>query len=123
MANVNESIDGNKTLFGVLNTLGQNSDKNFVQRIIQPDSFPKLFDNPGGILGAPSTHSMTWGTDEQGNAFVYPTVVQEGDKLRRLNADEAWKHAVDNNERIPFQQDHEQADWFSKNYKQVWNIK
>lgn len=39
------------TLFELLNITGRNSDKQFVQRILNPDVYPKLYDNPGGMLG------------------------------------------------------------------------
>lgn len=113
---------GSRTLFGVLNKLSDHKDKNFVHRILAPEGQPKLHDNEGGILGQASTHSMAWGTDENGDAFVYPTVVQpnKDERLQRLDAKAAWKHAKLTGERIPFGQDHEEADWFSRNYKKVW---
>jgi hypothetical protein len=108
-------------ILDILSVLSSNSDKNFVKRIMKPDDYPKLYDNPGGYLGKASTHSMAWGEDEHGNAYVYPTVIQNSEgELQRLSDEEAWKHAVITNERISFGKDKEKASRFSKNYKKVW---
>jgi hypothetical protein len=106
----------------IMGILDQHADKNFVQRIMTPEDYPKLYDNPGGETGQPSTHSMAWGEDAQGNAYVYPTVVQKPDgNLHRFSSQqEAEAYAIERNEFIPFGSDKEKADWFSKNYKQVW---
>jgi hypothetical protein len=118
----------------IMGILDQHSDKNFVQRIISPADYPKLYDNPGGEAGEPSTHSMAWGEDAQGNAFVYPTVVQgPNGNLQRLGTRErpgpqndpweAQRHAQETGELIKFGQDKETAAWFAsdKGYKQIWD--
>jgi len=106
----------------ILNILQANQDKNFVKRIGMPEGYPRLYDSLNSYIEGPSTHSMTWGTDKEGNAYVYPTVVQSGqDKpLARLGPEEAWQYAHRNGELIPFGKDHKKADWFSQQYKQVW---
>jgi len=104
-------------IMGILDT---NANKNFVQRIISPENSPKLYDGPDGELGKASTHSMAWGTAD-GQAFVYPTVVaSEGGGLVRLEPEEAWAYARDNDERIAFGQDHAAASRFAKHYKKIW---
>jgi len=105
----------------LLDIMEKHQDFNFVKRIMYPEVYTKLFDNEGGLMGEPSTHSMAWGTDDKGEAFAYPTVVQtpEG-PLKRLGEKEAWQHAKDTGERISFGQDKAQADWFSKEYKTLW---
>ena len=108
------------TLFDILNTTFQNRDKNFVQRILQPEKYPFL---NNGRFQDPSTHSMAWGTNGQGEHFVYPTVIQAqpGGWLQRLNQEEAWKHASRTGEWIPFGKDAARADQYSKDYKLLWN--
>jgi hypothetical protein len=113
----------NQSLLNIYGTLFQHQNKNFVQRILNPQDYPKLYDNSNGPLNSPSTHSMTWGTDEQGNAYVYPTVVMHGNKLRRLNDKQAWQYAKATGEYIPFGKRNIDADWFSKNYKRIWKDK
>ena len=92
-----------------------NGDKNFVRRIIAPNIFPKL-QNPDG---SNSTHSMGWG-EADGRFFVYPTVVSDGKSgLRRLEDGSAFNHAIQTGEFIELGSA-EEADWFSKKYKRVW---
>ena len=108
------------SLTQIMFKLAKHQDKNFVQRILQPERHPKLYDNVGGIAGKPSTHSMSWGTDENGTAWMYPTVVQgENGQLKRLDKKGAWDHARQYGEMIPFENPIEAA-WYSKNYKRVW---
>jgi hypothetical protein len=118
-------MDNNDSLFEIMNILQQHQDKNFVQRIQMPEGYPRLYDSARSFIEGPSTHSMAWGTDDQGNAYVYPTVVQpEKDKpLVRLRDAEAWDYAKMTGELIPFGKDHAKADWFSKAYKKVWDKK
>ena len=122
-----------RDIFTVMSVLDAHADKNFVQRIMNPQDSPKLFDNPGGEMGKASTHSMAWGEDAQGNVFVYPTVVQKPDGgLQRLGTKErpgprndpweAQRHAQQTGELIKFGKDREAAAWFSSDdgYKQIW---
>ena len=109
-------------LFELMNTLMQHKDKNFVQRILKPADYPKLYDNPGGLLGQPSTHSMAADSDGKGNFYVYPTVVQnEKGELVRLPQQQAFDYALKTGQHIPFGQNKDGAIWFSKNYKNVWS--
>lgn len=94
--------------------LGNNQDKEFVKRILNPEKYPVL-KNPDG---SESTHSMAWG--QVGNRFiVFPTVFQEGKKMKRYKPDDAFKRALDSGEAIFFDTPEEAAD-FSKNYKTIW---
>jgi len=95
--------------------LYKHKDKNFVQRILKPD--PKnVLDNGDGSF---STHSMAYG-EADGKYFVYPTVVQTEQGLQRLDDRQAWEYSVKTGEAIPFDTA-EEAEWFSQNYKKVWN--
>jgi hypothetical protein len=96
--------------------LDQHKGLNFVQRILNPRIYPNK-PLPGGDV---ATHRMAWG-EADGKYFAYPTVVQGGDgKLVELPPEEAFKHAVKTGEFIEFSSGGD-ADWFSKNYKRVWD--
>lgn len=94
--------------------LEKNKDKDFVKRILAPDKYPVITNKDGSI----STHLMSWGQSDNGY-FVYPTIINTKEGLKRLSDDEAWNHAISSKEFIRFDSP-EEADWFSKNYKSVW---
>jgi len=48
----------------------RNRDKKFVQRAFNPQDYPMQY-NPDGTV---STHLMAWGTDDEGQAWMYPTI-------------------------------------------------
>ena len=95
--------------------LSKNLDKPMVKRIVDKDIYPVLENEDGTV----STHSMSWG-DAEGKYYVYPTVVQKGDKLERLDSDKAFQRAIKDRDYIEFDSPDE-ADWFSKNYKRFWD--
>ncbi len=99
--------------------LTQNASKNFAQRILEPDKHPSL-DFGGGRTG---THLMSWG-ETDGRYLVFPTIIDEGKKrgLRKYSPNEAFNSALTTGEFIEFKTP-EEADWFSKNYKQYWKRK
>lgn len=99
--------------------LQQNSQKNFVDRIINKDKYPTMDLGSGNY----ATHKMSYSTFNNG-AMVYPTIVYDPaqKKLVQLSAQEAPKRAVSSGEYINFDKP-EDADWFSKNYKQYWGMK
>jgi len=90
-------------------------DKNFVKRILEPDKYPKIETGDG----REATHKMAWA--QVGDDYVvFPTVVYDpqAKQLRDLGTD-ALDHALKTGEFIPFKSA-EDADRFSKRYKQVW---
>ena len=101
----------------IQNILALNNSKNFVQRILHKDKYPSIDLGNGSY----ETHQMTY-SDADGRFFVYPEVVYspETGQLTHLDADQAWKHAMSTGEYIEFS-DKKEADWFSKNYKKVWD--
>lgn len=105
--------------FKALDILMQNQDKNFVQRILESDKFPKLADGNGGY----ATHKMSWAStaDKDGKEqyVVYPTVIYDGKQLRELKPDEAFDYAMKNNEYVKFSNPTD-ANWFSQRYKAAW---
>jgi len=95
----------------------QNQDKNFVQRIMKPDSYPVLQDYAGP--GTWGTHLMT-ASDVGGKTITYPQIIQAPDgNLQLLDPQSALQHALKNNEYMTMQSPQE-ANWFGENYKKVW---
>jgi len=96
--------------------LGENKEKNFVQRILKPESSPSL--DLGN--GDSATHLMAYG-EANGKFFVYPTVIDAGNgELRQLSDDGAWEHSQKTGEFIEFNREKDAA-WFSENYKKWWD--
>ena len=71
--------------------------------------------------GTVSTHSMSWATDENGKAVVYPTVQSTSEGLKRFpdNFEKGEFDALDRaiERRDTIQMSPAQADWFTKYYK------
>lgn len=90
----------------------RNKDKNWVQRGLDPEAYPTLTDKNGNTV----THQLGYTTDNLGNAYVRPNVVQktEGSQLDWLNNSEANKYAreTNTNMKIP---DIELAEYYSQN--------
>ena len=97
--------------------LDKNQDKSFVQRILKPDIFPRLDLGNGKY----ATHKMSWG-ETNGKYVVFPTVLFGNGNLKEYTPDEAFGHAMNSGNYIEFDNP-EEADWFSKNYKKVWEKK
>ncbi len=92
-------------------------DKQFVQRIINPGSYPTLDLGDGKM----ATHQMEWGevdTPDGKRYVVYPRVSMQGRKLVDLG-DKAWAYAMKNKDFIEFDSP-AKAAWFSRKYKMVW---
>jgi hypothetical protein len=100
----------------VMGILRANKQLPFVQRILNPGIFPILNNDDGSY----STHSMAWGDGPDGY-YVYPTVIQNDDgSMQRLDGRAAWENATKKKQYIKFQHP-EDADWFSQNYKAIWD--
>tara|TARA_R110000751_G_C13419706_1_gene440119 strand:+ start:28 stop:477 length:450 start_codon:yes stop_codon:yes gene_type:complete len=97
--------------------LAQHGEKNFVQRILKPESFPFMTLPSGDV----ASHRMAWG-EVDGKFAVFPTIVQEADTLREMEPQTAFQHAIKTGEFIPFS-DAKTADAFSQQYKKVWQDK
>ena len=107
----------------IVDILVKNQKKKFVQRILHKDRYPVLENerSESNPEGAPSTHSMSYSDDGQGRYFVYPTVIEDGSGgLKRLSGEEADAYAQESGEFIEFD-NREEADWFSKKYKTIWD--
>tara|TARA_R110000868_G_scaffold256961_1_gene514050 strand:+ start:422 stop:751 length:330 start_codon:yes stop_codon:yes gene_type:complete len=96
--------------------LDRYKDFNFVKRIAEPDKYPFISNKDG----TRSTHMMAWG-EYEGKHVVYPTIVQyPNGSLSNLGPDRGFTHAIQTGEYIPFDSAAE-ADWFSQNYKKIWD--
>ena len=92
--------------------IDQNSGLNFVQRMLEPNKWPVIQNQDGSY----STHLMAWDQDQKG-PFVFPTIIWDGKKLKKLSMDEAWRHARLTGEMIRVNSP-EEAEWFSsRGYK------
>jgi hypothetical protein len=89
---------------------------NFVDRIRNKDKYPTLDLGDGSY----ATHKMSYSTVDNG-AVVYPNVIYDetSNSLRELDPEQAYQHAMETKEYIPFDSETD-AEWFSKNYKKVW---
>ncbi len=105
-----------KTKSRIYEILARNADKDFVKRIYSPEDYPNI--PVGENYG---THLMAYSSVGDGRAVVYPTIVHnpETGQMQRLNGRDAADYAKNNNETIMFDSEAE-ADWFTKNYKSVW---
>jgi hypothetical protein len=95
--------------------LNKHRDKSFVKRILSPGDFPRLDLGDGNY----ATHKMSWG-EAGGKYFVYPTVLYGNGQLKEYSQDEAFGRAMETGNFIEFDNPDE-ADWFSKSYKKVWD--
>ena len=98
--------------------LEANKEKGFVQRILNPSNYPVLDLGKGKT----ATHMMSWG--QVGDKYVvYPTVLYDENKgLTQYSPAKAWHHVSQTGNFIVFSNAKE-ADWFSKNYKIIWDKK
>ena len=95
--------------------LENNANKDFVQRILKPQESPILPLDEGKI----GTHKME--LEKHGNGWIaFPTIMRDGRGLKDFGKDAMMK-AVNDGEYIEFASPGE-AEWFSKNYKKMWEL-
>lgn len=100
----------------------EHSDKEFVRRVLDPSLNVNPVQNEDGST---SSHSMAAEVDEEGNWFVFPTVVNKGDRLERLknpdgsvmDGQQARRANMETGELISFGKDKNGAIAFSQLYK------
>lgn len=99
----------------IMSILSNNMNMNFVKRILTPDLYPRInYDDENY-----ATHKMMW--NQMGNKYaVMPSIIYQNNSLRELDPRSAYDYAKSSGEYIEFDTP-EEADWFSKNYKKVWN--
>ena len=95
--------------------LNDNKNLNFVDRILNKDNYPAIANNDGSY----STHLMSWSA-YKGKYIVYPSIVWDKGKLKKLSPDDAFKYAIKNKEYISFD-DAQKAKIFAAGaYKAPW---
>lgn len=94
--------------------LNANRNKQFVQRILNPQNYPML--NFGG--GEYGSHRISSGRFDN-RELLFPLIRYEGNQLNAYEFPEAAHRALQTGEYIPFQAP-EEADWFANSYKKAW---
>jgi len=96
------------------NFLEKHKSKEFVRRILDPKSAPTPLMSDNFI----ETHRMAAEVDDDGNWFVFPTIVNDNGKLRKFdNAREALAFNAPKGEFIAFGKDKAQAIAMSMSLK------
>ena len=94
--------------------LEANKSRTFVDRILNKNRYPVLDLGNGNI----ATHKMAWA--KAGDKYVvHPTVLWDGKALKEYDPREAWNQVRKTGNYITFDSPQE-AEWFSQNYKKVW---
>jgi hypothetical protein len=103
--------------------LRENSDKDFVKRILYKDKYPVIQRDDGSV----STHKMAAEKTPDGRWLVFPTIVNTPEGLVEFPVgegefpEEAWRYALQNQEYIEFK-DGDEAQWFAREgYKSLWD--
>jgi hypothetical protein len=119
--NNSDLFNSNKTQY-VDSVLNANKDKEWVQRLTKKQTTANSIQDPYEPQYK-STHLMS----DDGNGYVYPTVIKQGDKLihypteLKLNEEQSIEYAKKNN--IGIQLPKRQGTWFANNgYKIGTNI-
>tara|TARA_R110000796_G_scaffold136566_2_gene252743 strand:+ start:2130 stop:2450 length:321 start_codon:yes stop_codon:yes gene_type:complete len=87
----------------------------FLARILDPDNYPYI-DNEDGTI---STHKMAAEVDEEGNWFVFPTIVQlpTGELYDFKSNAKAMEYNLKNNNYLPMKTKKEALDYAKGGYK------
>ena len=96
-----------------IDLLRQNKNKDFVNRILNPGTSPAPVQFDENNI---ATHQMAAEVDENGNWYVFPTIVNQGGKLVSMPLYDAFDYARKTGEYIPMP-DMESAINLSENYK------
>lgn len=69
----------------------RNKNLNWVERGLNPDNYP-IINNEDGTY---STHKLAYSTGDNGEAYIYPTIIQnDKGELEQLSDEDAWEYAV-----------------------------
>lgn len=90
------------------------TDLNFEKRVLNPSDYPVLRD--GADI---ATHKMAWSEGDKG-FMAYPTVVQDGNRLKELSPEQAWLHANQTGEFRQFDTPFEAEQYSKGGYKNQW---
>ena len=87
--------------------LMSNNNKEWVRRVLEPDKAPPPIKNSDGSI---SSHRMAAEVDGNGTWFVFPTIVNDGGRLRQFDDNrEAMRFNLDRREAISFGKDKDSA--------------
>lgn len=100
----------------VAQILETHRDKNFVKRVLDWDGGEEQPYLTAG--GKKQTHLMGTG-EADGVHYSFPTIAMVDGELKKMDPQQAFQHAMDTGEAIPFDTA-EEAYWFSTNYKNNW---
>jgi len=91
------------------------ADPNFIDRINNPEKYPFLKNKDGSI----STHRMAAEVDEEGNWFVFPTIIQTpGGSLHEFKDSQlAMDYAIRTGEALPMGSKKEALSYSKGGYK------
>lgn len=117
--NPDRTIEDAYRELGIERILRDNSAVPFVRRILFPFKAPVTLDTEDAAKKRVMTHKMSWG-EVDGNYYAYPRVMEdEAGKLKDYGSG-AFDEAMKRKEFIKFKTP-EEADNFTKLYKQYWN--
>lgn len=96
-------------------TLLDNTDKNFIRRMVDPKSFSVINNDDGTV----STHKMI-SAETDGRFISFPAIVQseEGGELREIA--DPFKYAMNTGEFIEFSTEEEAEDFAKGGWKDVF---
>lgn len=99
----------------LIRDINERSDADFVKRL--QDRNREYIVNPNNTV---STHKLSWATDNQGNAIVYPEVQNTPAGLVDYSYDRnrAFEEALRNRDTLMMSPS--QAEWFTANYKKYY---
>ena len=67
----------------------------FIQRLSEPPKGIDFIDDDG--KQSRGSHYLEWGTDDKGNAIIYPRIQEINGKLKFFNPADAYNRAIENN--------------------------
>lgn len=87
----------------------------FIDRINNPEKYPYITNEDGSI----STHNMAAEVDEDGNWFVFPTIVQlpSGELYKFKDSTSAQEYNLRTNNYLPMKNKKEAIDYAKGGYK------
>lgn len=91
------------------------STADFMSRLRNKD--PRRINNPDGTH---STHLMSWATDDQNRAIVFPEIQPDENGNLRNYGDKALDRAIERKDTLMTTP--ELADWFTQNYKTYFPV-
>ena len=107
--------------------LTAHKDKEWIQRFYDKNAMTLQTNKIKGFENEPDSEISTHLMSDDGNGYVYPTIIKQGEKLihfpseLNLNEEQSIEYARKNN--IGIQLPKEQGTWFARNgYKQGTNI-